>query len=283
MRPIHRTSAAFVLGYLALGSTLPFLLSYRESHANHSPLHKGTISTRSLFAKIWEGFYRVDVSRLILVWRQTADLWHEYFVGFYGLFCFWCFLLSSPWRWRLVLFRMLVFSFDFLVRAIALRSLSSIINWQPHCYHCCIVRPCRPRSHLLRVSHINNAGITSSISWNFHSRPCHQEVPTYSRCLSTVCSTATFTCRYSSCTYILLYVHHSTRSNSPLHTPRLVLGQPQSRLILGMRLGVVRRLLLYGKTNTISFRLCCLYAIRNVNTNSKRQIDVPPSGAARVV
>ncbi|KAL6453595.1 hypothetical protein SBY92_005166 [Candida maltosa Xu316] len=53
--PFHsRSSAALLLGYLAISTTVPFLLSYKETnmHSNNSEGLKGTISARSLFTKI---------------------------------------------------------------------------------------------------------------------------------------------------------------------------------------------------------------------------------------
>ncbi|KAG2735631.1 hypothetical protein G9P44_001845 [Scheffersomyces stipitis] len=52
MKPINRSSAALILAYSALSATLPFLLSYKESHGIEPNTYKGTISSRSLFNKI---------------------------------------------------------------------------------------------------------------------------------------------------------------------------------------------------------------------------------------
>ncbi|RCK56713.1 hypothetical protein Cantr_05400 [Candida viswanathii] len=51
--PFHsRSSAALLLGYLALSTTIPFLLSYKETSTSSDNTIKGTISARSLFTKI---------------------------------------------------------------------------------------------------------------------------------------------------------------------------------------------------------------------------------------
>ncbi|KAG4405503.1 hypothetical protein JTP64_005539 [Candida tropicalis] len=51
--PFHsRSSAALLLGYLAISTTVPFLLSYKETNTANDNSIKGTISARSLFTKI---------------------------------------------------------------------------------------------------------------------------------------------------------------------------------------------------------------------------------------
>lgn len=47
-----RSAAPLLLGYLAVSTTLPFLLSYKD-YVDNTNLHtKGTINARSLFNKI---------------------------------------------------------------------------------------------------------------------------------------------------------------------------------------------------------------------------------------
>ncbi|ODV67570.1 hypothetical protein HYPBUDRAFT_107532 [Hyphopichia burtonii NRRL Y-1933] len=51
MKAPTRTSSVIILGYLAISTTLPFLLSYKESIDN-TYYTKGNANARSLFNKI---------------------------------------------------------------------------------------------------------------------------------------------------------------------------------------------------------------------------------------
>ncbi|CAD1809850.1 unnamed protein product [Candida parapsilosis] len=52
MKPTSKASAALLIGYLSISTTLPFILSYKESTMNLNQDSKGTASFRSLFTKI---------------------------------------------------------------------------------------------------------------------------------------------------------------------------------------------------------------------------------------
>jgi hypothetical protein len=47
----HKSSPVFMIGYLTLSVTLPFILSYRESTHENDDV-KGIVSARTLFNKI---------------------------------------------------------------------------------------------------------------------------------------------------------------------------------------------------------------------------------------
>ncbi|AOW26133.1 hypothetical protein MG5_00440 [Candida albicans P57072] len=49
-----KSSTALLLGYLAISTTVPFFLSYKETNSNAigNQSLKGTISARSLFTKL---------------------------------------------------------------------------------------------------------------------------------------------------------------------------------------------------------------------------------------
>lgn len=49
-KPVTRPTAVLLLGYLAVSTTLPFMLSYKESLQNTQL--KGTVNPRALFNKI---------------------------------------------------------------------------------------------------------------------------------------------------------------------------------------------------------------------------------------
>ena len=52
-----KSSTALLLGYLAISTTVPFFLSYKETNSNAigNQLLKGTISARSLFTELKSG------------------------------------------------------------------------------------------------------------------------------------------------------------------------------------------------------------------------------------
>ncbi|ODV80893.1 uncharacterized protein CANTADRAFT_4887 [Suhomyces tanzawaensis NRRL Y-17324] len=51
MKPATSSSTVLLLGYLVISTTLPFALSYKESHNFAQSATKGTISARALFNK----------------------------------------------------------------------------------------------------------------------------------------------------------------------------------------------------------------------------------------
>ena len=52
MKRPSKASGALLLGYLAVSTTVPFILSYKETTTHDFSTTKGTISPRCLFNKI---------------------------------------------------------------------------------------------------------------------------------------------------------------------------------------------------------------------------------------
>lgn len=52
MKPVNTPTSMLLLGYLAFSTTLPFMLSYKESLDNQRLYVKGTVNARSLFNKV---------------------------------------------------------------------------------------------------------------------------------------------------------------------------------------------------------------------------------------
>ena len=89
-----KSSTALLLGYLAISTTVPFFLSYKETNSNAigNQLLKGTISARSLFTKLWVEIWTSDYKLHWLLFSCLCSLLRQKCYTFCNFICYLLFL-----------------------------------------------------------------------------------------------------------------------------------------------------------------------------------------------